>query len=82
MITAGDVDEVNRTLAVLSGRQVSGTAGELSEEDLEQVAGGVVLTSVTDFVATAVLITGTISVFTVSATVVVSAAITNQLTKK
>ena len=82
MITAGDVDEVKRTLSLLSGSQISGATGELSEEDLEQVAGGVIFTSVTDFALTALLITGTVSVFSVSATVVLSASIIDHLQKK
>lgn len=68
-ITAADIDEINRILSAAGtgAMPVAGMTGELSEEDLEQVAGGIIGTSVVE--------TALASLFTVTAlSVAVTAA--------
>lgn len=81
-LTVQDLEEVNQTLAALASGNNAAVAktGELSEEDLEQVAGGFVLSGVTISIVTSALtvsallvsITG-ISVASLVATIVSSA---------
>ncbi|KOA20069.1 nitrogen fixation protein of unknown function [Clostridium homopropionicum DSM 5847] len=70
-ITAEDLSEINKIIGTMSGAApVQPSYGELSEEDLEQVAGGFLGTSITEIVTSAV----TFSIM--SAATVSSAAIT------
>jgi len=70
-ITAEDLSEINKIIGTMSGAAPAEPSyGELSEEDLEQVAGGFLGTSITEIVTSAV----TFSI--ISAATVSSAAIT------
>ena len=76
VLTLEDLQEANQQLQQMTGQRGPSQNGELSEEDLEQVAGGFALSSITEavissgfIVVTAVTITATLASITVAHTI-------------
>ncbi len=71
-LTSDDLQEANRQLQQRSGQSGAPTSGELSEEDLEQVAGGTLLSSVTEISIISSLVVTTMVTITAASLVSVT----------
>lgn len=75
-ITLEDIDEANAIIQKSVNMQQSQTEGELSEEELENVAGGTLVSAVLSIVSVVLSVTGTISgVVSVSVSATVTAGV-------